>query len=139
MAGMERVGELVRFGTVAVAGLVVDMGIAWTLAEPLGVPLGIAAVAGFTVAAMVNYALHELWTFRTGTRQLSARRMARYLGVLALTLGARLAALAGLVQLFPPEGWTLTMLGVATGLSFAVNYVASRYLVFRASSDAPTM
>lgn len=129
--GGAKLAELARFFAVAVAGLAVDLAIGWTLAEPLGLPLAVAATAGFAVAAALNYALHELWTFRDGARQLSAARALRYLGVLGLTLAVRLAALAVLARLFPPEGWTLAVLGLAAAVSFAANYAASRMMVFR--------
>jgi len=115
--GGAKLAELARFFAVAVAGLAVDLAIGWTLAEPLGLPLAVAATAGFAVAAALNYALHELWTFRDGARQLSAARALRYLGVLGLTLAVRLAALA--------------VLGLAAAVSFAANYAASRMMVFR--------
>lgn len=133
-AGRSRapLGELARFLAVAVIGLVVDLAIAWTLAEPFGLPLAIAASAGFAAAAALNYVLHEIWTFQAGHRQISLARAAKYLFALGLTLAVRLVALSIIVRLFPPEGWTLVVLGLATGVSFTANYAASKFLVFTA-------
>ena len=75
--------EAVRFFAVAVAGLVLDMAVAWSAARLLGLPLWLAAATGFAVAATMNYVLHELWTFRHGARRLSAGRVLRYAMALA--------------------------------------------------------
>lgn len=133
--GGRTLAEPTRFLAVAVIGLAVDLAIAWTLAKPLGIPLGIAATAGFAVAAAMNYALHELWTFQSGARRLSFIRSAQYIGVLGLTLAVRLAALAALVHLFTPERWTLVVLGFAASISFVVNYAVSKIFVFRRVVD----
>lgn len=125
--------EFARFLAVAVVGLGLDLALSWTLAEPFGLPLGRAATLGFAAAAVLNYVLHELWTFRAGARRISAARGAKYLGALGLTLAVRLAALWILARLFPPEGWTLAILALATGVSFIANYAASKVLVFRAA------
>ena len=130
-------GELLRFGIVAVAGLAVDLALAWVLAVRGGVPLTAAAAAGFAVGAVVNYILHELWTFRDGARQVSMRRVACYLAALGLVLAVRLAAVAVLSRLWPGDGSALTVLFAATGLSFVVNYVASKVLVFRKTEKRP--
>ena len=62
--------EFPRFLTVAVAGVIVDIALSWALATQAGVPLWIAAACGFLTAAAMNYAFHELWTFRSGARRL---------------------------------------------------------------------
>lgn len=130
-----QLAELIRFTTVAVAGLVVDIALAWTLAVPFGLPLTPSAAAGFAAGATVNYLLHETWTFRQGARQLSATRALRYLGALGLTLAVRLAAVAVLGRLMPDPGLEIVILLLATGLSFFANYAASKFLVFRPAAE----
>jgi putative flippase GtrA len=127
-----RLAELVRFTGVAVAGLCVDLGLAWTLAEGAGLALTVSAAAGFAAGAAFNYLLHEVWTFRAGARRLSAARAMRYAGALGLTLAARLAAVAALEGVMSGPGAGISILGLAAGVSFGVNYLASRFLVFRA-------
>jgi putative flippase GtrA len=126
-----RLAELLRFGAVAIAGLLLDLSIAWTLAVPVGIDLKLAAAAGFGAGACLNYVLHEVWTFRDGAQSLSAARALRYLGALALTLATRIATVAVLERLFPGDGRALLVLLGATALSFFVNYAASRFFVFR--------
>lgn len=120
---------VVRFGIAAVLGLAFDLGTAW-LMTIFGLPLPLAAAIGFVVAALVNYVVHERWTFRTGA-SLSAARGGRYLAVLAATLCVRVAVVALLeTMVFPePEQRGLPLL-LAVGVSFFVNYALSRRLVF---------
>lgn len=124
---------LVRFGLVAVAGLVVDLAAGWSLATYAGLPLALAAFVGFCTGAAFNYLLHERWTFGSGA--VSARRGSLY----ALALLATVAARVGTVTLLeatalPAAADRLPVLLLATGVSFLVNYGLSRYLVFRPAS-----
>lgn len=125
--------EAARFFAVAVAGLALDIAVAWNAAHQLGLPLWLSAAAGFAVAAAANYVLHELWTFREGARRLSAARAARYGVALTATLGARVATVAALATLVG-EAHTLPVLLAGAGVSFFVNYLISRYFVFRSAS-----
>lgn len=120
--------SLVRFGVVAVAGLAVDLGTAWLLRPLMALPL--AAFFGFCVGAAFNYLLHERWTF--GTRAASARRGSLYLLALLATLGTRVASVALLERTGLPD---LAVLILATGVSFVVNYLLSRFLVFRPAPE----
>lgn len=123
--------SLVRFGVVAVAGLCVDLGTAWALRSLTTIPLTLAAFLGFVAGAIFNYLLHERWTF--GTKAASAKRGSLYLLALLVTLATRLGAVA----LLEPSGLPdLGVLILATGVSFIVNYVLSRFLVFRPAPES---
>lgn len=124
---------IVRFGLVALLGLVIDLGTAWLLAFG-GMPLPGAAAAGFVVAALVNYIVHERWTFRTEA-SLSAARGSRYFAVLIATLGVRVAVVAVLESAVfsAPQQRALPLL-LAVAVSFFVNYGLSKRFVF--TSDA---
>jgi putative flippase GtrA len=127
--------EAARFFAVAVAGLALDLGVAWFAARLMGLPLWLAATLGFIVAAVVNYALHELWTFRDGARRLSGGRALRYGAALAATLGARVATVAALAALVG-NSHALPVLLAGAGVSFFVNYMISKHFVFRPESRA---
>jgi len=118
--------SLVRFGLVAVAGLCVDLGTAWTLRTAFRLSLPLAAFLGFCAGAAFNYLLHERWTF--GTRAASARRGSLYLLALLATVVTRVGAVALLERSALPD---IAVLILATGVSFVVNYLLSRHLVFR--------
>ena len=122
--------EAARFFAVAVVGLAIDLAVAWSATRLLGLPLWFAAAAGFAVAATMNYALHELWTFRDGMRRLSAGRALRYMISLAPTLALRVATVAALVAVVG-EGQALFVLLVSAVVSFGANYVISKFFIFR--------
>lgn len=129
--------EALRFFAVAVAGLVLDLAVAWSAARFLGLPLWLAAALGFMVAAGLNYVLHELWTFRGGARRLSGGRALRYGLALAATLAARVLTVALLAALVG-EAWPLPVLIAGAGVSFVVNYLISKHFVFRSEPKETT-
>lgn len=126
--------EATRFFAVAVAGLIVDLAVAWSAAHFLSMPLWLATSIGFVVAAAMNYALHELWTFRAGAQRLSAGRALRYGAALAATLAARVATVAVLAAILG-SACALPVLMVGAGVSFCVNYLISKHFVFRPGAD----
>ncbi len=123
-----------RFLAVVVMGLGVDLGLAWTLAVVFFVPLTIAAVCGFLIGALFNYVLHESWTFKMNAIEVASKRFIRYLVSLGITLGFRVGAVAvlGIVigDLFGHGRREAVVLFLATGVSFVVNFIGSKYFVF---------
>lgn len=125
--------SLVRFGIVAVAGLGIDLAIAWSLAAFAGLALPVAATIGFGGGAAFNYVLHERWTFGPG--QVSAKRSSLYALTVMATLAVRVGTVALLeATLLPHAQHRLAVLLLATGVSFVVNYLLSRTLVFRTAT-----
>jgi putative flippase GtrA len=127
--------EAVRFTLVAIGGVILDLSIAYVLAVGVGLPLWLAATAGFMVAALANYIAHELWTFGAAGGRVSARRAAQYLSASALTLVARI------MMVFLLRAWfgstaVLPILIAAAGVSFAVNFAVSKYLIFNRKPKA---
>ncbi len=120
--------QVLRFGLVAAAGLVVDLAVASALATGAGLALPLAAACGFCAGAVFNYVVNLRWTF-------AAARPSGRLGAYGLTLAATLLTRIGVVALLEPlvgQG-ALGALGVliaATGVSFIVNYGLSKRFVF---------
>lgn len=123
-------GTLARFGAVAVVCLALDLSVAWLAAGRIGVPLPAAAALGFAAGAVLSYALHEFWTFRDGARTASRARMVRYGTVLAVVFLVRIGAVALLETLWPGPAAVLPILAASVGLSFSVNFLLSRRVVF---------
>jgi len=124
--------EGARFLTVSVLGVLVDLAIAYWLATTVGLPLWLAAVFGFFVAAVFNYTAHEIWTFRAGARAVSFARSIKYLTVSVVTLLSRIAIVIPLERAMPEQ--TLTVLICAAGVSFFVNFALSKVFVFSIST-----
>ena len=92
--------EIMRFFGVSVLGLLLDIAIAFALATLLGLPLWMAAAIGFVIAASANYVLHEIWTFKQGSKALSRPRALKYLSTSFITLLARIGIVALLETTF---------------------------------------
>lgn len=125
--------EFLRFASVAVAGLAVDISLAWGLSAVAGFSLILGSATGFVAGATFNYLMHEFWTFPRSERKLSCTRMLRYVAVLVATLTTRLAAVYALSQILQAMQSELVILLLATILSFSVNYLASKYFVFKSA------
>ena len=88
---------------------------------------------------MSNYLMHEFWTFRAPDSRLSPSRAMLYLGMMAATLGARLSVVRALEPLAGGRIASLAVLIAAAGVSFIINYLLSRFLVYRRSSRASSL
>lgn len=128
--------ELLRFFAVTVLGVILDLAIAFGLHTGLGVPLWLAAAIGFTLAASVNYVIHQTWSFRSGPRNLSARRAGLYAAVALATLAVRVAIVALLDRVLA-GAYPLPILIAGAGGSFFVNFALSKFVVFAAEPDTP--
>ncbi|HSF13156.1 MAG TPA: GtrA family protein, partial [Erythrobacter sp.] len=117
--------EFARFFAVTVLGLFIDLAIAFALHQWVGVPLWLAAAIGFTLAAAINYAIHQTWSFQNGPRGLSARRAALYGGTALATLAVRVAIVAVLDRMLP-DSFALPILICGAGGSFCVNFALSK-------------
>lgn len=128
--------ELLRFFTVTVLGVVIDLAIAFALHTGLGVPLWLAAAIGFTLAASANYVIHQTWSFQRGPRRLSARRAGLYALVALATLAVRVAIVA-LLDRALAGAYPLAILIAGAGGSFFVNFALSKFVVFAAEPETP--
>ena len=128
--------ELLRFFTVTVLGVVIDLAIAFALHNALGVPLWLAAAVGFTLAASANYVIHQTWSFQSGPRSLSARRAGLYAMVALATLAVRVAIVA-LLDRALAGAYPLAILIAGAGGSFFVNFALSKFVVFAAEPETP--
>ena len=84
--------QSLRFLMVSVVGVALDIALGWALATRLDLPLWLAGALGFATAALLNYLLHERWTFWGGRNRRSLGRFGRYLMSLGLTAVVRLLA-----------------------------------------------
>lgn len=126
--------EALRFTTVAVLGVMVDIAIAYFLARFFGVPLWTAATIGFFIAALANYTAHELWTFRSSASRFSLKRAGQYVLTSMVTLVVRLLVIV-LLGRWVGADHNLLVLVAATGVSFTLNFVLSKFFVFYRSHD----
>jgi len=127
--------QLGRFALVGGLGTLTNLALFYLLVDLSGMGPMLGAVLCFAIAVSQNYAFNELWTFATrGEGALALGRYGKFvaaslvgLAVNALVLGA-LIAWAEFPLLVIPQA-----VGIAAGT--AVNFLASRHLVFRRSAS----
>lgn len=90
-----RLAELVRFLAVGASSTVLYFAV-YSAGILLGVPFGLAAMAGFCVSAVYGYLVHERWTFRT--KAASGVGLTRWLLLQGSLIVANVAALWLLVH-----------------------------------------
>ncbi len=123
--------QFVMFGTVGLAGLVVDTATVYALRGPLG--LYGAGLFAYLTGATTTWALNRAWTFRGhGAGDGLLRQWARFLGAnlggFALNRGTYMA-LVTFVPLAARVPVLATSAGAVAGMF--VNFAASRAYVFR--------
>ena len=134
--------QLLRFGAVGIAGLLVDLAVLFVLAPMLGWYAG--RVLSFLAAASATWWLNRRFTFAMPTedakRSPAASVWHEYGRYIVSMLGGALVnyAVYVLTLQFVPAPWA-PALGVALGslAGMSLNFVAARYFVFRAT--APEM
>lgn len=109
----------------------IDVGAAWTCYELIGLPLAASAAIGVLIGGVAAYLVHEFWTFRRADAAFSARRLAGVFGLVILTLVLRAMAVALLEAGFPQDWAALPILTVALGMTFTVNFLINRTVIFR--------
>lgn len=122
--------QFVRFGTVGVAGFVIDTGIVYGLRHQLG--LYGAGVVAYIGAATGNWLLNRLWTFRGQGTGPAHRQWAMFMltNLVGFVLNrGTYAILVTFVAAAADQPVIATAAGAAAGMF--VNFSLSRRLVFR--------
>ena len=121
--------ELARFLIVSIAGIILDIVVAYLIIFALGTPVWVAAGFGFFAATCFNYLLHEVWSFKNNFFGLSKKRLKKYIVASGFVLLIRLASVKGLtISLGSEEILQILILGA--GISFVFNYFVSKFLIF---------
>jgi putative flippase GtrA len=127
-------GETFRYTAVVVLGYGVDFLVAFLALGWLSFPLPVAATTGFLCAFVLNYILHEFWTFRREESGFSVPRLFQALGAALCALAVRVGFLVVVGPYAASDSMRYAMLVAAAGLSFLVNYLLLRAIFFFASS-----
>ena len=127
MLDREELKRILKFGLTGVANTLVDVGVCWILNQLLGMNIYLANVIGYGAGMLNSYLVNRSWTFASRDRLLSmqlVRFLLVNLSALALsTLLIRLLTGFGLGDMRAKLG--------ATGITLVVNFLASRFWVFR--------
>ncbi|MEK4661148.1 GtrA family protein [Priestia sp. FSL H7-0729] len=124
-----RLVTLFKFGIVGVANTAVDA-VVFAILAVVGVPVLIAQVISYSCGVANSYWMNGRWTFQDTARGSGDRaKLIRFLITNLVVLG--LSALI-LMTLHDMLRWSLVMSKIlATLMGMVLNYMASRYWVFR--------
>ena len=125
--------ELKKFTVVLVLGLVLDIAMGFVLYNFTALSLAISAMVGFLCGALFNYAIHEKWTFLHAGSSLSLYRASLYLLTTLVALIVRMSTAYLLTPFAEGKLLSLLVLITSAGMSFIVNYLLSRFVVYRKS------
>ncbi|WP_171102153.1 MULTISPECIES: GtrA family protein [unclassified Ruegeria] len=132
------IGQMARFLTTAVGGLVLDLAVAsamiliWAFSDP------VAAFVGLGCGMVFNYFVHLSWTFKDQNKRASFGHFLRF----AVGVGVVLVFRIGLLWAMEAYGMQAYLhptirLGIAAGLSFVFSYLICSRLIFRNQSANP--
>lgn len=128
---INRLATLIKFGIVGVMNAAVDT-LVFTLLAALGTPALIAQVISYSCGVLNSYWWNGRWTFRDARRQGPNNELLRFVitNLIVLALSSLILFLSNHIL-----GWNLVISkAAATLLGMILNYIASRYWVFRAVS-----
>lgn len=121
--------EISVYTVLTLGGMAVDLGLANLLIYFFAVKLVIAGICGLIAGTITNYFIHLHITFKNRNLTPSWKGFGKYAQTCLVGAGVRIAALTLFSHFaeIPP----IIALIIATGLSFTVNYILSRFYVFR--------
>jgi dolichol-phosphate mannosyltransferase len=117
----------VKFLTVGISGIAVNMGFLYLLTEFFGIFYGFSSVVAIELSIVNNFLLNDLWTFRGKGCTRFADRRHRFLSFQAVTVGGLIVNLGTLLVLTEWAGiyyLVANLIGIL--LAFAWNYLVNR-------------
>ena len=128
---INRLVILIKFGIVGVFNTAVDA-LVFIMLATLGTPALITQVISYSCGVVNSYWWNGRWTFRDARRQGPNNELLRFVitNLIVLALSSLILFLSNHIL-----GWNLVISkAAATLLGMILNYIASRYWVFRAVS-----
>jgi putative flippase GtrA len=127
--------RFLKFATVGVIGMFVDLSILTLSRELLGLPLELALGLGFTVAVLSNFTWNRLWTFPESRLRPLASQMGQFVVVNIVGLGINEVVVLSLHPLFslllPDPPAYLSAKVIAIGIVLFWNYFVNRAWTYR--------
>jgi putative flippase GtrA len=130
--------KVLRFGIVGSIGTVINFTVYYVMAEIATLGLNVSAIAAFSVAVTINYAINHQWTFRAenGNHPLNLRQFTYYLLGNLVGLLVNLFVLNVLVAIIGIQYHLVwQMLGIACGMVF--NFAFAMIVVFPSVWEQP--
>ena len=130
--------EILLFAISGVLGFIVDAGIVQGLVRGLDFnPYG-ARVLSFLAAATTTWAFNRRYTFSGRSNGSRRRQLVRYLVAMACGFALNYGAYALCLALWPlVHEWPAIGVAVGSVAGAVVNFLSSKYWIFRASGTDP--
>ncbi|MEM9225418.1 MAG: GtrA family protein [Pseudomonadota bacterium] len=127
--------DAIRYAAASVAALLIDLVLTMSLRGLTDLSLTLSAAIAFITVGIAFYFVHEFWTFKRAGSAWSPVRMAKNMAVLACGFTGRVGVI-GLLEWFHAPGFWLGFIyfGAGVGVSFTINYLANKHLVFQDTS-----
>jgi len=123
----------IRFALASIAALGLDAVLTLSLSYATPLSLTASAAVGFLTVGIAFYFVHEFWTFRRPASGVSLKRLLGNLGALLAAFSSRVGTIGLLETAIPPAWWMEPgYFAAGAGVSFTVNYLLNRLIVFRA-------
>ncbi|MEM0986715.1 MAG: GtrA family protein [Pseudomonadota bacterium] len=119
-----------RYAIAVGCAAAIDLAAAWLAASWLGLPLAHSAGLGVILGGIAAYFLLEFWAFKRPASAFSFKRLGSLLVVVLVTLVLRASIVAALAAVFPSDHAVLPILCVAFGITFTINFLVNRFLIF---------
>lgn len=125
--------EPVLFFLISLVGIVLDLGAGTAILFFSDSSTYLASVAGFFVGLVTAYVGHEKFTFYREDSRLNVRTFMKFATSSLLVIGIRLGVIFIISSMFvvTTSLWETMVLCVAAAVSFVINYVVSRKIVFK--------
>lgn len=121
-----------RFFLANLLGVTIDITVAISLIKIAALSTTVATSISITIAAVIMYFVHELWTFAGANQGLSGKRLVTVVASAFVALGTRALVLL-ILQKIPLHSDYIQYghLIVAVSCSFLVNFILIRFIIER--------
>lgn len=130
--------EFNRYGLIVGVGLGLDLVVANLLHSLFGVSLEFAAAIGVVCGGVWNYIFLNAWAFAGPKNSSGVSRAGRFILATALTMLARSGCVWLLANILIPASPGIMILIMAVVFSFILNFLLSKYWVFRTKRSNAT-
>ncbi|HEQ72155.1 MAG TPA: GtrA family protein [Spirochaetia bacterium] len=132
-ASVRKYLPFIKFSLVGVLNTAIDF-LLFTLLDYLGVFALIAHTCSYTAGLINSYFWNKFWTFRQ-PRRYSVEEAVRFILVNLVALGIAGGIILVCIQVFAFSD--VIAKAISIPFSFAINFVGSKYLVFRGQPKPP--
>lgn len=124
--------QILSFGVIGVIGFLVDAAILLLCNSILNIDLILSRIVSFSIAVTVTWYLNRNLTFKKNTERHFAKEWISYVIFNSIGALANLAIFTWLVLRYEYlSSYPIIALAIASGFAMIINFIASKYMVFK--------